>query len=295
VAENTRAGRECHLGFDCSRSVVVLQQAHRGDSTKCRDNDHGYDVVAHAAPHHESLRRKTTVRNEREWSTSFFQVAELPPGRYIVGLNLKDLPNKYNPYARTVYPGGPDPHVIELGLGQAVDLGSWQIPPPLPIVRIEGIITRRDGSPVAGVYVTAWDQTNNPVEIARGAGGATSGKDGRFVLELRRRRVYEFTVRDKRPRFLRTNARPLETGEAPRVSYTSSFRTMIAGTDTRRPIRTHTWRRWRHHDLPDATLAGPRSRWGHRLRLADGRRVVAVRTGHVTTHAVRAGPGLSDR
>jgi hypothetical protein len=143
----------------------------------------------------------------------FFHVGGLPPGRYIVGLNLKDLPSKYNPYARTVYPGGPDPHVIELGLGLAVDLGSWQIPPPLPIVRIEGTVTRRDGAPVAGVHVTAWDQTNDPIERARGAGRATSGTDGRFVLELRRGRVYEFTVRDNRPRLLRTGARRLQTGE----------------------------------------------------------------------------------
>jgi hypothetical protein len=150
-----------------------------------------------------------SVRSDAE---GFFDVPGLPPGRYIAGVNLADLPTKYNPYARIVYPGPPnDPHVIELGLGQRADLGTWHMPPPLPIVRVQGVVTRRDGSPVPGVFVGAWDETDNPVERARGAGSAASGSDGRFVLELRKGRTYTFSVRAPQSKSLRISAPRIDT------------------------------------------------------------------------------------
>jgi hypothetical protein len=144
-----------------------------------------------------------------------FDLRALPAGRYIVGVNLKDLPNNYNPYARTVFPGGNlDPQVIVLGLGEVVDLGIWHMPPPLPVVRVAGIVVRTDGVPVGGVYVGSWDRTGDPVERARGAGGATTGGDGRFVLDLREGRVYTFTVRGPNNGSLRISAPRLDTSQA---------------------------------------------------------------------------------
>ncbi|HJR58050.1 MAG TPA: hypothetical protein VJ813_01575 [Vicinamibacterales bacterium] len=142
----------------------------------------------------------------------FFEFRGLPPGRYIAGVNLRDLPNQHNPYARTVYPGTPsDPHVIALSLGQAIDLGTWHMPPPLAVVRVAGIVTG-GGTPVAGVYVSAWDITGDPGERSRGAGGTTSGEDGRFALELRRGRVYTFIARDRQSKQLRISAPRIDTG-----------------------------------------------------------------------------------
>jgi hypothetical protein len=127
-----------------------------------------------------------------------FEIEGLSPGRYIVGVNLTDLVNEYNPYARAVFPGhGSEPVVVTLSLGEAVDLGIWELPPPVPVVKAAGVVAWQDGSPAAGVYVSASDRTGNPVERGRGVGGATSGPDGRFVIELRQGRVYTFTARDK--------------------------------------------------------------------------------------------------
>jgi hypothetical protein len=81
----------------------------------------------------------------------------------------------------------------------------------LPIVRVQGVVTRRDGSPVPGVFVGAWDETDNPVERARGAGSATSGSDGRFVLELRKGRIYTFSVRAPQSKSLRISAPRIDT------------------------------------------------------------------------------------
>ncbi len=156
----------------------------------------------------------------------YFAIRSLPPGDYIAGVNLQDLPSQYNPYARTVYPSGsPEAEVLRLSLGQTVDLGTWQLPPPLEVVRVAGIITWSDGAPAAGVYVSVFDRTGDPVELARGAGGATSGEDGRFVLEVRRGRVYTFAARDRQSRLLPVLGPRLEIG----ASAPESVRIVIRG------------------------------------------------------------------
>jgi hypothetical protein len=145
------------------------------------------------------------------------EITGLPPGRYIVGVNLSDLPSKYRPHARTLYPSeGGEPTIVTLGVGQTYDLGTWKLPPPLEIVNVAGTVVWQDGSPAAGIYVGAWDRTGNPVETARGAGGATAGADGRFVIELRRGRVYTFTARGKDSgAALPVEAPRIETGGGP--------------------------------------------------------------------------------
>ena len=145
------------------------------------------------------------------------EINGLPPGRYIVGVNLSDLPSQYRPHARTLYPSeGGEPTIVTLGIGQTYDLGTWKLPPPLEVVKVQGTVVWQDGSPAAGIYVGAWDRTGNPVETARGAGGATAGADGRFAIELRRGRVYTFTARGKDPRVvLPVEAPRIETGAGP--------------------------------------------------------------------------------
>jgi Carboxypeptidase regulatory-like domain len=135
------------------------------------------------------------VQSVQSDADGYFEVRGVSPGRYIVGVNLQDLPNQYRPYARQVYPGNGPSTVIELTLGQVVDLGQWELAPPLAVVPVSGWITWKDGAPAGGVYVSLWDATGNPVDRARGAGGATSGPDGHFVIEGREGRVYTFVAR----------------------------------------------------------------------------------------------------
>ena len=154
------------------------------------------------------------LKTETTDAEGYFDLNYLAAGRYMVGVNLRDVPTEYNPYARAVYPGAEfEPHVIELAPGQVVDLGAWHVPAPVPEVRVAGIVTRPDGTPVAGVSVHAWDHTGQPGQRGRGAGWETSGPDGRFVLELRKGRIYRFTALGSRSRSLWISAPRIDTGE----------------------------------------------------------------------------------
>jgi hypothetical protein len=164
---------------------------------------------AEAKPHPDyGLSTRSTMTE----ADGAFVIEGVSPGRYIVGVNLNDLPNQNNPYARTVYPGGgQEPHIVELTLGQVVDLGIWTVPPPLRVVPVSGVVVRQDGTPVANVYVGSSDVTGDPVARARGAGGSQTGPDGRFELQLRQGRVYTFIVRDGNGPALRIDAPRIET------------------------------------------------------------------------------------
>jgi Tissue inhibitor of metalloproteinase len=142
----------------------------------------------------------------------YFEIRGLPTGTYLVGINLRDLPNQYNPYARTFYPSdGSEALELPLSLGQTLDLGTWRLPPPLALVRILGVVTWQDGTPATSVFVGAVDHTGNAPALARGAGGATSGADGRFAIDLREGRVYTFIARDSRNSPLPISAPRIET------------------------------------------------------------------------------------
>ncbi len=135
------------------------------------------------------------VVSARSDDRGFFELRELPPGRYVAGINLQDLPNQYQPYARTIFPGGNEPPMtIDLGLGQGVDLGRWMIPAPLAVIKATGTITWKDGTPARGVHVSLLDVGRNAESRACGAGGAMSGTDGRFVVDAREGRVYRLVA-----------------------------------------------------------------------------------------------------
>ena len=126
----------------------------------------------------------------------------------------RTFPVSYNPYARTVYPSnGSGTHVVNLALGQTHDLGTWRLPPPVRVVKVEGVVVWQDGTPAAGLWIGAWDRTGNPTQFARGAGSAKTGADGRFVMELRQGRVYTFSAAesDNQPAVLAVAAPRIET------------------------------------------------------------------------------------
>ena len=154
-------------------------------------------IQVNAVPDDVDLDREEYVDAVSAFSDDdgYFELRQLPPGRYIVGINFRGVPNDHLPRARTIYPGANEPPAsIELVLGQAVDLGRWELPPPLAAVRLAGRITWRDGTPAAGVYVVLSD-LGGSLAAGRFAGGTTSGADGLFAVDGREGRRYRFVAR----------------------------------------------------------------------------------------------------
>ena len=153
------------------------------------------EVQATAADIELDREQSLHVVSARSDDRGFFELRELPPGRYVAGINLRDLPNQYQPYTRTIFPGGKEPPMtIELALGQSVDLGRWMIPAPLAVIKVTGTIAWKDGTPARGVFVSLLDIGQNAESPARGAGGALSRTDGRFVVDAREGRVYRLVA-----------------------------------------------------------------------------------------------------
>lgn len=136
-----------------------------------------------------------TLSEHGEWPSSTtrtlpdgtFEASEIPPGRYLVGINLRGTPTPSNRYERLILQNGaPDREGIAVALGQSVDLGTLQIPAPIRVIKVTGVVTRQDGSPVANFDVFAHEST----VAGRFVAAARTGADGRFTMELMDGRTY---------------------------------------------------------------------------------------------------------
>lgn len=110
-----------------------------------------------------------------------FEFRNLPPGRYLLGINLGDAPDEELPYKSTYYPSTNDraaAKVFELGEGQRLSGIEFRLPPPLVSRAVTGVVVWPDGSPVEGGKV-------NLTEVASGqpAGwGVKLDDHGRFSV-----------------------------------------------------------------------------------------------------------------
>jgi hypothetical protein len=113
----------------------------------------------------------------------------LPPGRYVVGVNIDRGPSQLSPFTMTLATQGVD------GTASAVGLDPGERRSLLPIVvarlapvRVTGRAVQPDGRPVASVRLTV----RAVAEGGRDApfSTATTDADGRFVLSLLRSAAY---------------------------------------------------------------------------------------------------------
>lgn len=147
-------------------------------------------ALADAQPNDHGER--PTVRTTTD-TDGTFEAKEIPPGRYLVGVNLQGTPTLSNRYARLLYPGaGQDGEVLTLGLGQSVDLGTLRIPAPLRVIKVTGTLHWRDGTPAADVRVFAQDLGEGSARFS----GLTTLVDanGRFTIGLLEGRTYTLSA-----------------------------------------------------------------------------------------------------
>jgi Carboxypeptidase regulatory-like domain len=110
-----------------------------------------------------------------------FELTDVPPGRYIVGIGLDPGFDPPTLYARTLYADPEAPgksRSLEIGAGERLDIGELRVSEPLVRYELRGVVTDASGAPVAGasVYLAQrFRQATNPVETAT---------DGSFLLHV---------------------------------------------------------------------------------------------------------------
>jgi hypothetical protein len=120
-----------------------------------------------------------------------FELADVPPGRYLLAVGLTLPRDAATSYPTTFYPATPAferARVIEVGPGAHVQLDPLRLPDPLARHTLTGTVVGSDGAPVGAVTVVL-----NVPRGAQAAGATRTDDQGRFSF-----RVFEgltYTVR----------------------------------------------------------------------------------------------------
>lgn len=78
-----------------------------------------------------------------------FEIGQVPPGEYVLGINLTGSPKVEFPYPPTYFPGvtqRSEATVIKLGLGEKVSDLLLRLPPPLSRGSVSGVVVWPDGA-----------------------------------------------------------------------------------------------------------------------------------------------------
>jgi len=113
-----------------------------------------------------------------------YELEEIPPGRYLLGINLSSSPDDEQPYPRTFYPGVTDRSratVIEIGLGQKLKDIDIHLPPQAIAYLVRGFVVWPDGSLAKAVDIYLED-VDYPGWCVNGCAGKTD-EQGRFELK----------------------------------------------------------------------------------------------------------------
>lgn len=111
-----------------------------------------------------------------------FELNQIPPGEYLLGLNVTSSPAAGEPYPPTYYPGVREraqATIIKVGLGEKLPEHILRLPPKLSERIIQGVVVWPDGSPAAGAQVHLTDE-NHPGWIVNGT--VETDASGRFTL-----------------------------------------------------------------------------------------------------------------
>ena len=125
----------------------------------------------------ETLRATTTVGGS-------FEFTEVPPGRYVVGVDLIRRMDPTTSFPATFHPGTPDASlatVVELEGGDQIQLDPMTLPRPRRPFRLTGTVEFADGRPAAGVFVALRDGAATWRQVAV---GIRTNADGGFSFAV---------------------------------------------------------------------------------------------------------------
>jgi hypothetical protein len=128
----------------------------------------------------EQVGTSGNIQTLRASSDAFgrFEFIEVPPGRYVVGVDLTRRIDADVVYPPTLYPGTPDgasATVVELAGGQQRDLELLTLPPARRPHTITGTVVFEDGSPASGAFISLVDGSATWRQVAAGIKTASDG------------------------------------------------------------------------------------------------------------------------
>jgi hypothetical protein len=128
--------------------------------------------------------RPVESRNEYTNKEGRYEFDGVPAGRYVLGVNIADVPDKYTPYAKTYFPAAStiaQAAVINLAAGQKLNGLDLRLPPPLEEVTVTRMVLTKDGKPAAEAHVALYD-VERPDEPVWKADTETD-KEGLFIVK----------------------------------------------------------------------------------------------------------------
>ncbi|MFN7925859.1 MAG: hypothetical protein U0Q16_37510 [Bryobacteraceae bacterium] len=149
---------------------------------------HAVEVIPVATGTTMAARNRGTRTNAK----GEYNLGEIEPGEYRIGLNVSARPltgkspaadrAPHSPYPPTYYPGvttRETAQVFRIERGQTIDLADWTLPTPLKEIEFTGRVLAKDGSPAAGARVVLTEPGLSMGYLQR---SQPTGPDGRFSV-----------------------------------------------------------------------------------------------------------------
>jgi|GEM_PF-738685 len=131
-------------------------------------------------------------RNEYTDAQGRYEFDGLPPGRYVLGINLDDAPTKNTPYQKMYYPSAntlAQAAVISVGEGQKINDYDLHLSKPLAERTITGTVLLQNGQPAVGARVEIYD-LEKPDKAVWGMRTETD-RQGSFTIRAFKGRHYK--------------------------------------------------------------------------------------------------------
>ena len=151
-----------------------------------------------------------------------YEISGLFPGRYVVGVNLRDVVTKRTPHPIVIFKDAAGRDDVDVGPGEYVELPSLRLPAQSTMRRLAGIVERSDGLSVGRAFVTVREADRT--ELGSDVAFMRADEGGRFSVDVFEGRTYLIIAEQQDPR--RWNS---DTGEEYPPLATATVRLTVKG------------------------------------------------------------------
>jgi hypothetical protein len=150
LAIGQRAGQETKKPFAAQGTAQLS-----GKVTDSEAKPAGFVEVTLMADDPNFIKDSTTTYFDLTREDGTYVIKAIPPGRYLLGINITEPPSTKLPYPRMYYPAAPvrfQAKPIEIAEGQQLTSFDFRLPPRLKEHLIPVIVTFANGQPAIGAY-----------------------------------------------------------------------------------------------------------------------------------------------